>query len=183
MHFIYLLFAHLVGDFVLQSLDLVKLKKKSNFGIFIHTIIHFTVSFFVLFSINTTNTKEILIAVIFVSLMHFLIDKSKIEYEKRSTKRVFPYIFDQFLHLLVLIIASIYLSLFFEISFNPLTNFYLFASGLIIVSQGIEIFYFQKNIENTSKRKLKPNLKTLKFRILVYTFLYLLINIFGIMFF
>ena len=174
MNFLYLLFAHLIGDFVLQTYDLVKLKKKSLFGILIHSIIHFSVIFFLLFAVFKSFENEILIAAIFVSSMHFFIDKAKIEYEKHRNLRVRPFLLDQFLHLFVIFIASLYLNAFLKPEFNRLAEFCIFASALIILTQGVEIFKLQKSIENGKKLKPKQSKKALKIRVFLLILVYLL---------
>ncbi|MDX9971098.1 MAG: DUF3307 domain-containing protein [Candidatus Gracilibacteria bacterium] len=178
MNFLLLFFSHLVGDFVLQTYDLVKLKKKSLFGIFIHIVIHFSLAYFLLFSVFRGFETQILTSVVFVSLMHFFIDKAKIEYEKHRKKRVFSFLFDQFLHIIVIFIASLYLNAFIRPQAERLAEFCIFTSALIIITQGVEIFKMQKSIETGKKIKPKDNKKALKMRVFILIFIFLLYRLF-----
>lgn len=97
--FALLLFAHLVGDFVLQ-VDLIQQKKKKWFWNALHSLVHATLAYLVIadwkFWIAPT--------VIFVS--HFLIDWGKLR-TKNASAAVF--LLDQILHWLLLLGLSLYM--------------------------------------------------------------------------
>lgn len=167
MIFFYLLFAHLLGDFVFQTYELVKLKKKSLFGLFLHCFIHFSLSFFIIFLFFRTNIQNLFIAIIFVSIAHFFIDLSKIKLESKTKKRVSLFIIDQILHIVVIFIASEYLSVFFNNPEKKLMELLIFLSVLIVLVQGIEVFNYQRLLEIKNKSKFKRSTKNLKNRIII----------------
>jgi hypothetical protein len=96
-----LLIAHLVGDFFLQTKNLVnrkeQLKWKSGF-LYVHVLIHF-----VLMMLFTGDPGFWMYAA-GISILHLVIDGSKLQFQTPETKRTW-FIVDQFLHVLVIIIA------------------------------------------------------------------------------
>lgn len=104
--FLKLFLAHILGDFFLQPTKWVKHKEKyiekSKF-LYWHTLLHFALIWLVLF--DATAWKVALI----VAILHGIIDFLKLKYQTKKTKRKF-FIYDQLLHLLVLILVSYFFS-------------------------------------------------------------------------
>lgn len=126
------IFAHLLGDFVLQSKKMVQHKRKfrhKSWILYLHCILHASLVY--LFSPN----KSLWLIPVIVAVSHFLIDLWKLH--KKDT--AFTYIADQLLHVFVLIILwliyyqnSNYLhAKWFQIINNK--NLWIIATGYIII--------------------------------------------------
>jgi hypothetical protein len=176
MNFIYLLFSHLLGDFVFQSYKLVKFKKKSLWGIIIHVFIHFFVSFTVLFAAYGFITPQIVFATTFIAIMHLLIDKWKIDFETHTKKRVFSFCFDQFLHLCTIYLASIFLTAYLKPNFGLFSDLIIWASFLIIITQVYDIYNFQKILEKNPKATMKKNILSFLNRILCFMVIFIILR-------
>lgn len=103
-----LILAHLISDFLLQPASLIKWKAKSIFGVLVHALIILLVSLAFVFPYLKFSLTWLLILALAFS--HFLIDQSKIWYEKKTKNEGWtPFLIDQLLHLLVIFLVSFYL--------------------------------------------------------------------------
>jgi hypothetical protein len=177
MIFLYLFFAHLLGDFVFQSYELIKYKTKSFYGLFLHSFIHFSLSFIVLSIIFKKITIDIALVVLFIAITHFFIDYLKIHFEKRSAKRFYPFIIDQLLHLIVLLIASIYLLQVLYCPKGIFSELVIWLSLVILSTQFIDLLMYQKSREENPKKVYKENLKSFRKRTLIVSVFFLIILI------
>jgi hypothetical protein len=175
----YLIFAHLLGDFVFQPESLVRLKMKSMKGVFIHVLIHFALGIIVLLPFIMHGYLW-LIAVIFgISFCHFWIDQAKISYNLKHDKKTKAFVIDQLLHLLTLLLAYFFVG---NISLNLPETFGLkiytnisvliFLSFLIFLSNVVEIYRLQEVREKNADAKFKPNTENIAKRIGVFAVLY-----------
>ena len=119
MIFIPLILAHLLGDFILQPnswvADKEKKKEKSIF-LYLHILVHSILAILFLWDLNLWWIALI------IGLTHFLIDWTKLHFQKKKTKRSWFFI-DQTAHLLVIAALSIFYFPYFkwEDLFNPRT--------------------------------------------------------------
>ncbi len=175
----HLILAHLLGDFVFQPSSLVLWKMKNYKGTLVHVLIHFIVSSLVLLPYLINGYLWLIWIILAVCLAHFFIDLAKISYDLRHDKKVRPFVIDQLLHFLTLLVAYFFLS---EITFVfPETDFYslynsinviLFAIVLVFLSTTIEVYRFQRAREKYKNPKLKLDTKSILFRIGVFTIIY-----------
>jgi len=176
----YLIFAHLLGDFVFQPESLVRLKMKSMKGVFIHVLIHFVLGIIVLLPF-VLHGYLWLIAVIFgICFFHFWIDQAKISYNLRHDKKVRPFVIDQLLHLLTILIAYFFvgnvqfkLAETFGVKIYTNISVLIFLSFLVFLSNVVEIYRLQEIEEKDANAKFQPNTKNIAKRIGVFTVLYI----------
>lgn len=177
----YLIFAHLLGDFVFQPESLVKLKMKNVRGVLIHVIIHFILGVIVLLPFITHGYKWLVIPVFIICFFHFLIDQAKINYDLKHDKKVRPFVIDQMLHMLTLLVTYFFISDIelklpetsnYRIYTN--TNIIIFLSLLVFLSTAIETYRYQKVRERDVHASFRPNPKKIAVRISVFTVVYTL---------
>ncbi|MGY0407011.1 MAG: DUF3307 domain-containing protein [Polaribacter sp.] len=95
---------HILSDFVFQSENWVKDKEKNKIKskkLYVHIAIH-TVLLLLIFKLNL---KEYWLGILIIIVSHYLFDVLKITFQNKKTKRRWFFI-DQFLHILVLILAA-----------------------------------------------------------------------------
>ncbi len=92
----YLILAHLIGDYPLQPLKLVKYKYQSWRGVATHVGIHFIVTSALLY-LYFFNLNAILIALM-LAAFHYVIDQTKAITEKSETNFLLSYWLDQLCH-------------------------------------------------------------------------------------
>jgi len=103
MIFVKLLLAHLAGDFLLQPESWVKHKesrKLQSGRLYLHVAVHIALTALVLWDLRLWYVAGL------TGLSHFIIDATKIQFQKRKTKRSWFFI-DQVLHLLILAAVAI----------------------------------------------------------------------------
>ena len=122
--FLIFVFAHLVGDFVLQTDKIAKLKAMSKKGLIIHISVVTAVQILVLSVFSVSGV----LAGFICGIIHFFIDYLKKALNKYLSRFQFLYfLFDQFLHM-----TSIYvLSLIFASSSNWTHDYIIFVRLLI----------------------------------------------------
>ncbi len=104
MIFIQLIFAHVLGDFILQPDSWVaeKESKKMKSGyLYLHVLIHTVLSFIFLWNI------ELWWIALIVGISHLMIDASKLSFQTIQNKKSW-FFFDQALHILVIAGISFY---------------------------------------------------------------------------
>ena len=177
----YLILAHLLGDFVLQPNKLVLWKIKSKIGILVHALVHFCINILVLLPFIIKGAFWLIPSALFISVIHFSIDQTKINYDLKHDKKVLPFLIDQLLHLLTILIAYFFLG---KIELNiPKTQFYeiytnirivIFLSLIILATTVVEIYRFQKQRERNRNATLKLNSDKMLNRLIVLTLVYAL---------
>ena len=175
----YLIFAHLVADFILQPASLVRWKMVSKKGVFVHVLVHFLVNFVILLPFLMKGYYWLLIVILYISFAHFWIDEAKINYDLTHDKKTKPFVVDQLLHLLAILLAFFFIgeiplelpnTRFHEVYSN--INIIIFLSFLIFISSAIEIYRFQKEKDKNKKAKLKIFSQKVLTRIIVFTLVY-----------
>lgn len=183
----YLILTHLLGDFVLQPSKLVHWKMRSHKGTLVHSLIHFFIGIILLLPFILNGYTWLITIVFTISLIHFFIDQAKISYSLRHDEKVRPFIIDQMMHLLAIMIVYFFLNQIpFVLPENDFTLIYTdlkiinFFSFLVFVSSVIEIYNFQKKREKNGAVRLKFNKIEMVKRMLVFTIVYGLFTILSI---
>lgn len=116
--------AHLTGDFLLQTNNISKRKAESVSGVFLHTVIVFSVKilFMSLFGLNG------IIAAAISSLLHFILDFGKFKMGNKLFRSQFIYfLVDQFAHILII------LFLYKAFKTDPLAAIPVLVDSVIVV--------------------------------------------------
>ncbi len=182
----YLILSHLLGDFLLQPTKLVLWKMKSIKGLFTHASIHFLIGILILLPF-IINGHFWLIGVIFlISFVHFWIDLSKINYDLKHDKKVAPFLIDQLLHFLTILVVYFFIKDFKLVlpntKFHQIytdINIIIFFAFLILISVFIEILYFQKTREYSKNAKLKMYSRKMMTRVIIFTIIYIAFILIG----
>lgn len=148
----YLIIAHLISDFLLQPKKLVDWKIKSKWGTFVHVLIHTAVGFIVLSPFLINGYYQLIYVILGINFMHFWIDEAKINYALTHDNKVKPFLIDQLLHFIVLLIAyftvlNIKFTLpqtkFYELYTAPKTIAIIFI--VILFATALNILRFRKD--------------------------------------
>lgn len=178
MIILYLILAHLIGDFVLQPAKLVQWKVKSITGIAVHTLIHFAVSLILIFPYLNLETAAI---VLLLAIVHALIDLAKISKSLKSDKFVAYFVIDQLLHLITVIGAGVWIFYLHDWQkqtwFLPeIYNNHLIALFLILIvfmGYTVEIYKHTKKMHSIAEG-MRFDYKEIFMRILALTFVYII---------
>lgn len=184
----YLILAHLIGDFILQPNKLIAMKYRGSYGILVHVCVHFAVNIALLSPFVLSGNLQPIYAVAGICLTHFLFDRTKIRYEsdEHHHNKVKPFLFDQFMHTLVLLIAFIYLhgqnlvlpeGGFYNLYQNIAVPVYF--ALLIVTTLGLEIYRFQFAREKEQKATLKIKYSNILFRGINFSLAYMLVLTLG----
>jgi len=157
--FWFLLLAHFIADYPLQTNWIVVNKNRSGV-LFLHVLIHFLVSLiFVLI-----YAREVWPFVILLAIIHFLIDTGKYYFNKtRPNWVVAPYFIDQSIHLVSLVCIAVLMGNYSGIppfALKPLWLIaliaYLFVTDVWYISERIIAFhepaYFQQVVDKEWSR-------------------------------
>jgi len=163
----YLIISHLISDFILQPKGLVQWKMKSMLGTLVHVLIVSLVSIIVLYPY--INYYQFWIVILIIGIVHFFTDQAKINIELKSDPSDIPFIADQGIHYLSLIIGGYFLDIL-----KPLKAESWFAAEvydkfyiLIILLIAIYIIYSVKlALINKTRSKILH-------KIIIFTFVYL----------
>jgi hypothetical protein len=101
--FVKLLLAHLIGDFMLQSKSWIEDKNKykgKSTKLYLHVLIHGALVMLLFFDLSYWPLA------LGIMILHFLIDWAKLSFQK-PTDKTFWFVFDQFLHVLVIVILTL----------------------------------------------------------------------------
>jgi hypothetical protein len=128
----YLLFAHLIGDFVLQPKKLVLWKTKEQAGLFVHVLIHFFVAVLLLSPIIFNGNLWFLSVIFGLNFIHFWIDKIKVNYDSKHNNKVRSLLADQILHLLIIVLVFFAVGKELQIDL-PKNTFYEYYSDIRLI--------------------------------------------------
>lgn len=176
----YLLLAHLLADFVFQPASLVQWKMKSKLGTLVHVLIHFVTNIIVLMPFILGGYSWLIGVSAGICFIHFWIDEAKINYDLRHDKKVKPFIIDQMLHLLTILLATFLLwdihfklpteNLFYQLYGN--ISVIIFLAFIVVVSTVIEVYKLQKIREKHKNAELRLSAEHMLTRIIVFTITY-----------
>ena len=127
-----LLIAHLLGDFVFQTNKIAMMKSKSVKGISFHvTIVGVTAIFIMSFFYGLWGG----ITAIIITIIHFCIDYMKLKLKNKIKKvQTLYFLFDQGLHILVLLVASSFWK-------NPVARYQIKAEYSLLIIMSIIGYY------------------------------------------
>lgn len=183
----YLIIGHLVGDFLLQPSRLIAWKERSLLGTFIHCMIHWATYLFLLMPVILSFSNNIFLLTGIIVLAHFIIDTSKLHYDKHHKNRVRPFLIDQLLHLIT--IFTVFL-LFRPLEFTFPDHFgytiytsFTLQSFLILTmlfALAYPIYQYQKQLEQkkTTKLKLSPSSMLTRF-LVIFSIYFIWLNLFA----
>lgn len=177
MTFLHLILAHLLGDFVFQSNDLIQKKYKSWTGTFQHVCIIGAFTILALLPYWHQWEAWLIIGTIFG--VHFVQDCLKIELDARYNKKksTFPFFADQILHVTLIYFLSPRLDGVAPLDLpNWLATLYnsefvtVYLIGAILISYTYDITLYQF-FRQKSKRppEYKANIPSMLRRITAYT--------------
>ncbi len=126
-----LFLAHLLGDYPLQPMWLVR-SKSQMWGLVLHGSIHLLTLLLLVGSYRT----EVWLPILVLALFHFLVDVVKYRFtEGRPEWTVSSYFIDQAVHILSLIVAAAWIDTIVpEASADFNTALFIYLSGYIIVT-------------------------------------------------
>lgn len=177
----YLISSHLLGDFVFQPEKLVFYKMKNIKGVFLHVLIHFITGNLVLLPFIMNGYSWLILVNFGICFFHFWIDQAKINYDLKHDNKVQPFVIDQLLHLLTILVAYFFVSEMslvlpdiwgYRIYTN--INIIIFLSFFIFLSTAIETYRYQILREQDKSARFKPNPKNILIRLSVFSTIYLL---------
>lgn len=180
--FYYFIITHLLGDFTFQTGKIVALKNKLSKGTKIHVLVHFFIGILLFLPLILIGYYELLISVLFISILHYLIDQAKIKYSKHHSPKLVPFLIDQLFHLIVLFLAFIpFMGSSLNLPDNSFYNFYtwtpflIYWIGVLFSAKVTDIIVFHLELEKNSKLSFKPILKKTFVRALIFSALYWMI--------
>ncbi len=187
MIFLHLIVAHLLGDFVFQSNDLIQKKYKSWHGTFQHVCIIGAFTMLSLFPFWQHRETWLVIGAIFG--VHFFQDLLKIAYDTRFNKKrsTLPFFADQICHITLIGFLSPFLKDLEALNlpdwlnalyFSNLTLVYLMGAILFSYTYDITLFQFVRQ-QNKKISEYTANIPGMLRRITVYSIVYSLVLIFG----
>lgn len=179
MPILYLLLAHLLADFTLQSSKLIQWKRRTWVGIFVHVLIFYGLSLLFLFPyLNSLQNWGILTA---LAGSHFILDQSKITLQKytRKFQQEF-FIIDQVIHFLLLLLAANSLTTigiqwpdsFFYNKIYLNVRLISYASILILLTYTYDLVSFLKKNDFHPKKEYHPNYRGFAWRIFIFSVIY-----------
>ncbi|MDP4008560.1 MAG: DUF3307 domain-containing protein [Candidatus Peregrinibacteria bacterium] len=190
--FLYLLFAHLIGDFLLQPAKLLLWKKRENKGILAHVSIHFVVTCILLspYIFMSSGGLYTLLGILGIVVVHFFIDQEKIKLEKKTPANSFKlYVIDQCAHVSVILIFTLLLQFIANVEFggSMVVEMYLskqfvfYLISLICVTYTWEITKYEKhrNVEKKLKA-FSPNIKNMMIRGFIVSAIFMIFTPFTV---
>lgn len=178
----YLIIGHLLNDFLLQPYKLIQWKMKSFAGVLVHVLLLTAVSSLLLFPyLGRWETWAVIGG---IGVIHFITDMAKINIALKYDSFAFPYIADQAIHFISILIGGGLLS---QIKFtlpntwfyeNVYTNVWTWVICLIVIFAGymVSILFLQtkKLVAKTVKGK-QGNLPSVSrtVKILLFVFVYI----------
>ncbi|WP_178988923.1 DUF3307 domain-containing protein [Winogradskyella schleiferi] len=132
-----LIFAHLIGDFFLQSHKWVKHKEKNKLKsvwLYVHVAIHVALMFLLIWDLSYTPL------ILGIGLIHLIIDGLKLILQRKKTKRLFFFI-DQVLHIISIIgLTFILYGTDFDFTLDLSNQFILLIICVAFLTQPTSIF-------------------------------------------
>ncbi len=181
MTFLHLILAHLLGDFVFQSNDLIQKKYKSWTGTFQHVCIIGT--FTILAMLPYWHQREAWLIIGTIFGVHFVQDCLKIELDARYNKKknTFPFFADQILHVTLIYFLSPWLdevaplnlpSWLAALYSSEMVVVYLIGAILLSYTYDITLYQFYRQKSKTP-REYKANIPSMLRRIAAYSVAFL----------
>ena len=100
-----LLLAHIIADFPLQTKQIFNVKMNTKWGLMLHTLT--VLIFSIIFTFPYLENPRVIAIILIVFVTHTIIDKLKLEYSKKTNNQSLGmFLFDQVLHIAVIIILT-----------------------------------------------------------------------------
>lgn len=163
--FYYLLLAHLLADYPLQPTWMVTQKNRRGVVI-LHASIHLLLGLIIIWLFSSASVKTIWPYLLFLAVVHLLIDLSKIKLSRIRPDWVkVPYLLDQLMHILSIIFISLFIQTrygFIAFPANPgwvvLAIAFLFVTYVWYISERVMTYddpmYRQAVIDDSWSRML-----------------------------
>ncbi len=175
---LYLILAHLLADFTLQTDKLIRWKQKSLMGVAVHVGIFFALTLIFLLPFLQFFVTWLLLFLL--SCSHFCLDSWKIKMQKKEYNAKQLFILDQCLHIFFIFVVGFWLSLlpihFQEIFFYQ--KIYLnkqlitYLSLLVFLTYTYDIFVFLIKYRFKPQKKYKPNYRAFTKRVFMFIAIY-----------
>jgi len=158
--FVLLLTGHLLGDFLFQPNWLARLKEKRKLGLFLHSVV-ITIATLVFTFPYLNGLENVLLLVVYGGL-HGFQDQHKINYiHKEHDNSLRPFLYDQLIHLVTIIIFTYLLSVNKEPLYattviqNIFTNTWLmtFVALSVFSTYALDIMLFLANGKGRHRTK------------------------------
>ncbi len=183
MPIIYLIFAHLAADFILQPDELVKWKRRHWRGGVFHAGVHFLFYLIIFFAYLTDWKVVPVLAAVAVS--HFFIDNYKIFKDTLRKNYVADFFIDQFQHLLVIAAAGLLIwdaqpFLYWSGALNWFYHDLYIVIGLsllIIVTYVVEVVKYQFARKKNADARFRPDYGAMFRRVLIFSLVYALLMV------
>lgn len=178
---LYLIIWHLVWDFLLQTSKLVAYKKKSIYGIMLHSLIIWLAQSLLLLPYLTS--LKVIVTVTSIAVIHFIIDFSKIKLNIKSKYPIIPFSIDQLAHFSILIWAWVILensnavkfqnSWWFESLYQNQILLTYFA-GVIFFSYTLDIVYLTLKLQKDPEYKYHRGYFDMLIRVSIFALFYMI---------
>ena len=131
-----LFLAHLIGDFVFQTKNTIKQKRKKKLkspALYIHIAIHFALLMLLLWDMSLWPI------ILTITISHFIIDVLKLKFQTKKTKRLWFFL-DQLLHIFMIFMAYfLFTDNRFELSIIFTETNLLLITCVLFLSQPVSI--------------------------------------------
>jgi len=178
---LYLIIGHLIGDFLLQSSSLVAYKQRSIYGLLLH-ILMIMISHTTLL-IPYLKSDKIAFGLVFIFVLHFIIDYTKIELNMQTKYPIIPFALDQLAHFITIFLAYFIIrnetplffieQWWFEIIYQNIPLLLYFA-GVIFFSYTMDIVYLTFKLQKDPSYKYKRGYFDMLVRVSVFALIYLI---------
>jgi hypothetical protein len=196
MPMIYLIFGHLIADFLLQPYQLVRWKRKEWQGMLFHSVVHLLINLVILWPFMPNVT--VIWGVLTLCAAHFLVDTIKVQIEIKGRRYRTYFLMDQLAHLLIIMFVGVFIG---DVGFSSgyieeygviasflagvyQNTYIIFGLSIIIFSTyAIEIFAFQgvREREIAKVSSFRLNYRAMLKRGIVFTAIYAIFIIFGVL--
>lgn len=181
----YLVLSHLLGDFIFQPSKLVVWKMKSIYGVLVHVLIHVAIMLLIMMPFILNGNLWILGVIAIINSVHFIVDQAKISYDLKHDIKVIPFLIDQFLHFTT-ILSVVFLTKDYVLKV-PDTQFFniyssqkvvVFISLMVFASKVLEVFRYQRQLENDKNTKIEFRTKNMLKRMFGFGVIYIVVTTF-----
>lgn len=163
----YAILSHLLADFVFQPGKLVQWKQHSKWGVLFHVAVHFLILLLVFSPFLLVGDTWLIYFSLGICFFHFFIDMLKVWYDNNHSKKLTPFLVDQFAHLSTILGAMLVVQACgCELTFlgdsgvaGILMNIQVPIALIILVfsSYFLEVFRYTFNLDHQRKAKVSFN--------------------------
>lgn len=172
----YLLVSHLISDFILQTTRLVAWKIKTFRGTLFHVAIFCLTSLVVLLPL--LYNLQVWIVILLIGIVHYFTDQIKINIELKKDPSDVPFIADQGIHYLSLVLGGYYLDSLTLLTVKDWFGAQLYGNlyfWLIILIAIYLIYSIKLALIHKTRRKIFQKILVFSFVYLIYLGTFLLV--------